>query len=171
MTTHVSGAEAETRQIAAAFAATLKAGDVVLLAGDLGAGKTAFVRGLADGLGVDPDEVTSPTFTLVHEYRGGRLPLIHIDLYRLERADLDDLKRVNDTQGHAAGDAYLREFARALTAGMRQTRGDAEGDVGPTDRSWGPWAEAHFRTPFAGLSLICLVGAVLMAGLPGKADR
>ena len=86
---HTSSSEDETRAIAARFAADLQAGDVLLLSGDLGAGKTAFVRGLAEGLGIDPGEVTSPTFTLVHEYRGGRLPLIHVDLYRLERADLD----------------------------------------------------------------------------------
>jgi tRNA threonylcarbamoyladenosine biosynthesis protein TsaE len=86
-----SSSEAETRAFAARFAATLKPGDVLLLTGDLGAGKTAFVRGLAEGLGIDSEEVTSPTFTLVHEYRGGRLPLIHVDLYRLDRADLDEL--------------------------------------------------------------------------------
>ena len=73
------------------LASSLEAGAVLLLSGDLGAGKTAFVRGLAEGLGIDPDEVTSPTFTLVHEYRGGRLPLIHVDLYRLDRADLDEI--------------------------------------------------------------------------------
>jgi tRNA threonylcarbamoyladenosine biosynthesis protein TsaE len=83
--------EDETRERAARLAAELTAGAVVLLSGDLGAGKTAFVRGLAAGLGIDPDEVTSPTFTLVHEYRGGRLPLVHVDLYRLERADLDEI--------------------------------------------------------------------------------
>jgi tRNA threonylcarbamoyladenosine biosynthesis protein TsaE len=83
-----SSSEAETRALAAALARGLAPGEVVLLSGDLGAGKTAFVRGLAEGLGLDPDVVTSPTFTLVHEYRGGRLPLIHVDLYRLDTADL-----------------------------------------------------------------------------------
>lgn len=87
----ISTSEAETRAIASAFASTLKAGDVLLLSGDLGAGKTAFVRGLAEGLGINPEDVTSPTFTLVHEYRGARLPLIHVDLYRLDRADLDEI--------------------------------------------------------------------------------
>ncbi|MBI4886397.1 MAG: tRNA (adenosine(37)-N6)-threonylcarbamoyltransferase complex ATPase subunit type 1 TsaE [Acidobacteria bacterium] len=83
--------EDETHEVARAFAATLAAGDVVLLSGTLGAGKTAFVRGLASGLGIDPGEVSSPTFTLVHEYRGGRLTLYHADLYRLDRAAADDL--------------------------------------------------------------------------------
>jgi tRNA threonylcarbamoyladenosine biosynthesis protein TsaE len=86
-----SSSEAETRAVAARLAGELQPGGVLLLSGDLGAGKTAFVRGLAEGLGIDPDEVTSPTFTLVHEYRGGRLPLIHVDLYRLDRADLDEI--------------------------------------------------------------------------------
>ena len=62
----------------------------MLLYGELGAGKTAFVRGLAAGLGIDPDEVSSPTFTLVQEYRG-RLPLYHVDLYRLAPGEVDDL--------------------------------------------------------------------------------
>jgi len=64
------------------FAASLQPGDVVALTGDLGAGKTCLVKGIALGLGVTQD-VTSPTFTIIHEYRGGRLPLAHIDLYRL----------------------------------------------------------------------------------------
>ena len=56
------------------------------LTGPLGAGKTAFVRGLADGLGCDPTQVSSPTFALVHEYPNGRWPLVHMDLYRLQSA-------------------------------------------------------------------------------------
>jgi len=83
--------EDETQALARDLAAELAAGSTILLTGDLGAGKTAFVRGLAEGLGIDPDEVTSPTFTLVHEYRGGRLPLVHVDLYRLERVSLDEI--------------------------------------------------------------------------------
>lgn len=86
-----SNSESDTRAIAARLAAELQPGAVLLLSGDLGAGKTAFVRGLAEGLGIDPADVTSPTFTLVHEYRQGRLPLVHVDLYRLDRADLDEI--------------------------------------------------------------------------------
>ena len=86
-----SSSESETRAIAARFASELQPGAVLLLSGDLGAGKTAFTKGLAEGFGIDPGEVTSPTFTLVHEYRGGRLPLVHVDLYRLEKVDLDEL--------------------------------------------------------------------------------
>jgi tRNA threonylcarbamoyladenosine biosynthesis protein TsaE len=89
--TDLTNSEDETAALARRFAATLRRGDVVLLSGNLGAGKTAFVRGLAEGLGIDPREVSSPTFTLVHEYRGGRLPLYHVDLYRLERAATNDL--------------------------------------------------------------------------------
>ena len=61
----------------------LRSGDVLAMTGELGAGKTCFVKGVAAGLGV-MQEITSPTFTLINEYRGGRLPLVHIDLYRLE---------------------------------------------------------------------------------------
>lgn len=87
----VTASEEETQAVAREFAATLKPGDVVLLSGDLGAGKTIFVRGLAEGLGANPDDVSSPTFTLVHEYRGRGLTLYHADLYRLESAATDDL--------------------------------------------------------------------------------
>ena len=87
----VTHSEEETMTVARQLAASLSAGDVLLLSGDLGAGKTAFVRGLAQGLGIDEADVSSPTFTLVHEYRGGRLTLYHVDLYRLDRAATNDL--------------------------------------------------------------------------------
>ena len=83
--------EDETAALAQTLATTLRRGDIVLLSGNLGAGKTAFVRGLAAGLGIDPESVSSPTFTLVHEYGGGRLKLYHVDLYRLKKAATDDL--------------------------------------------------------------------------------
>jgi tRNA threonylcarbamoyladenosine biosynthesis protein TsaE len=86
----LSRSDAETEAVGAALASRLLPGARVLLYGELGAGKTAFVRGLAAGLGIDPDEVSSPTFTLVQEYRG-RLPLYHVDLYRLAPGDVDDL--------------------------------------------------------------------------------
>jgi tRNA threonylcarbamoyladenosine biosynthesis protein TsaE len=74
----------QTRALAAALSALAQAGDLVLLAGELGTGKTAFAQGFAAGLGVD-EAVTSPTFTLVRTYPGGRLVLNHVDVYRLER--------------------------------------------------------------------------------------
>jgi tRNA threonylcarbamoyladenosine biosynthesis protein TsaE len=73
----------ETIGFGARLAAGLQPGDVLGLIGELGAGKTALVKGIARGLGITR-EVTSPTFTLIHEYGGGRLPLFHVDLYRLE---------------------------------------------------------------------------------------
>ena len=76
----------ETEALGARLARALEPGAVVAFTGDLGAGKTAFVRGLARGLGIQ-DRVTSPTFTVVNEYEGGRLPLFHFDLYRLGSAD------------------------------------------------------------------------------------
>ena len=88
---HTTRSEQETAAVAKALADELQAGDVLLLSGNLGAGKTAFVRGLAEGLGIHPRDVSSPTFTLVHEYRGGRFTLYHVDLYRLDRAATDDL--------------------------------------------------------------------------------
>ena len=91
VSTSVTRSEDETERLAEALASGLQAGDVVLLSGPLGAGKTAFVRGLARGLGIDPGEVSSPTFTLLHEYRGGRLRLFHADLYRLGAGGADDL--------------------------------------------------------------------------------
>ena len=79
-----SRGEAETFALGERFGARLKGGEIVLLSGSLGAGKTVFVKGLAHALGIDPAEVTSPSFTLVNPYDEGRLTLYHLDLYRLD---------------------------------------------------------------------------------------
>lgn len=95
------GAE-ETRRLAAALGRVAAPGDVIVLEGDLGAGKTTFVQGLAAGLGI-PAPVNSPTFTLIKEYHGGRLPLFHIDVYRLgEGAEDLGFDEVFDAGGVAA---------------------------------------------------------------------
>ena len=83
---YVSNSPAETEALGAALAGRLKPGAVVAFSGDLGAGKTAFVRGMARGLGIS-ERVTSPTFTIVNEYEGSRLPLFHFDMYRLGSSD------------------------------------------------------------------------------------
>ena len=83
MATYISHSPAETEALGERFGRAAQRGLVIALSGDLGAGKTQFVRGLARGLGF-PGRVHSPTFTLVNEYGGGRLTLFHLDLYRLE---------------------------------------------------------------------------------------
>ena len=85
-----SHSEADTVRIASELAAELPDGGTVLLFGELGAGKTAFVRGLLAGAGGEPEDVTSPTFTLIQQY-AGRLPVTHVDLYRLSALEADDL--------------------------------------------------------------------------------
>lgn len=77
---------AETEALGERLAKALQGGEVIAYTGDLGAGKTAFTRGLARGLGIT-GRVTSPTFTIVNEYEGGRLPLFHFDMYRLSSSD------------------------------------------------------------------------------------
>ena len=83
----ISNSVEGTEEIARRYASGLKSGSVIFLRGDLGAGKTAFVRGLAAGLGISPETVSSPTFTFVKEYTGGRLPLAHFDMYRVGSPD------------------------------------------------------------------------------------
>jgi tRNA threonylcarbamoyladenosine biosynthesis protein TsaE len=127
--TVVTSSEAETTAIGRKLASGLSAGSVVLLFGDLGAGKTAFVRGLAEGLGIPSGEVSSPTFTIMQEYRGGRLPLYHVDLYRL-----DDPREVEDLglDEIADGAVLAIEWAEKLrdvqtgAIGVRITHGDGE---------------------------------------------
>ena len=82
----LSQSPAQTEGFAADLAKRLKPGTVIAYRGDLGAGKTAFTRGLARGLGIT-ESVTSPTYTIVNEYLSGRLPLFHFDMYRLHSSD------------------------------------------------------------------------------------
>ncbi len=127
VTTH---SEAETAAVGRSLADALPSGSIVLLSGDLGAGKTAFVRGLAEGLGIDPLDVSSPTFTLIQEYRGGRLPLHHVDLYRLTSIEVDELGL--DEMTLDAGitaiewpDRLPRPFASAVLVSIAHGEGDA----------------------------------------------
>jgi tRNA threonylcarbamoyladenosine biosynthesis protein TsaE len=107
----VTRAEEETTAAGERLAARLRPGDVLLLYGDLGAGKTAFVRGLARGLGAVADDVSSPTFTIIQEYRG-RLQLYHVDLYRLQPIEVGDL----GLDELASGDAIVAvEWAERWT--------------------------------------------------------
>jgi tRNA threonylcarbamoyladenosine biosynthesis protein TsaE len=109
--TLLTHSERETGAVGREMGPRLSPGSVVLLFGDLGAGKTAFVRGLAEGLGARPDDVSSPTFTIMQEYRGGRLPLFHVDLYRL-----DDPREVDELglDEIAAGGVLAVEWAEKL---------------------------------------------------------
>lgn len=83
---YLTNSAPETEALGRRLAERLRPGDVIAYTGDLGAGKTAFTRGLAVGLGIE-ERVTSPTFTIVNEYEGGRLPLFHFDMYRLGSSD------------------------------------------------------------------------------------
>ena len=83
---YITNSPSETEAVGAALAQVLQPGTVIAYRGDLGAGKTAFTRGLAKGLGVK-ENVTSPTFTIVNEYLSGRMPLFHFDMYRLGSED------------------------------------------------------------------------------------
>jgi tRNA threonylcarbamoyladenosine biosynthesis protein TsaE len=85
-----SRSESETKKIGKRLAGKLGRGDVVCLFGELGAGKTTMVKGMAEGMGIDEKDITSPSFTIIAEHQG-KIPLYHIDLYRLDREDVGAL--------------------------------------------------------------------------------
>jgi tRNA threonylcarbamoyladenosine biosynthesis protein TsaE len=139
-----------TRDLAAAVAGLARPGDVVVLAGDLGAGKTAFVQGFGRALGVE-ERITSPTFTLVHIYEGGRLPIHHLDVYRLDQINeaLDlGLAEMLDDGGVVLvewGDAILPVLPHDLLE-VRLTFGDGDDDRGLQLRPVGPGWSARARS-------------------------
>ena len=106
----------ETEAVAERLGRALGGGELIGLVGDLGAGKTCFVRGLARGLGADPEHVHSPSFTMVTEYRGGRVPLTHVDLYRLD-APVDDSGFLREAL-YGIGVAAVEWFDRLRDAGQ-----------------------------------------------------
>ena len=131
MTSHetvVTESERETFALGERLAQTLQPGTFVLLHGDLGSGKTAFVRGLASGLGIDPAEVSSPTFVLIQHYRG-RVPLTHVDLYRLEApAAVDDLGLEELAAGGVLAVEWAERMPRTIEGSVTVRIEDAGGD-------------------------------------------
>ena len=106
--------EDATFALGATLGATLQPGTFVLLHGDLGAGKTAFVRGMVVGLGGNTDDVSSPTFVLIQHYKG-RIPLVHVDLYRLESgAAVDDLGLEEMANGAVVAIEWAERLPRSL---------------------------------------------------------
>ena len=130
MTVYESFSAEETARIAADFANTAAPGDIICLSGPLGAGKTVFTQGFAQALGYT-GRVTSPTFTIMQIYEGGRLPLYHFDLYRLE-GGVDDLEGIGYEDYFYAGGVCLVEWPSmaegAMPAAARwvELRGDLE---------------------------------------------
>ena len=108
--THLLPAPEDTRALGRALADVLRAGDLVVLVGPLGAGKTAFTQGIGAGLGVR-EPVTSPTFVIARVHRDGRVPLVHVDAYRLGSvADVDDL----DLDASAGESVTVVEWGQGL---------------------------------------------------------
>ncbi len=127
--TVISKSEQETFAVGERVAGILQPGTFVLLHGDLGAGKTAFVRGLASGLGIDPDEVSSPTFVLVQHYRGP-VPLTHVDLYRLDSAAaVDDLGLEELAVGGVLAVEWAERLPRPIDGSVMVRIHDEGGDT------------------------------------------
>lgn len=126
----ITRSEADTAAVARQVARGLRPGDAVVLSGDLGAGKTVFVRGLAEGLGIAPGEVSSPTFTLIQEYRGGRLPLFHVDLYRLgDPREIDDLGLDEIAAGGVLAIEWAEKLPRPIPGAIEVRIAHGDGDV------------------------------------------
>jgi tRNA threonylcarbamoyladenosine biosynthesis protein TsaE len=128
-----SSREEQTRQIGRMLASELRENDVVSLSGPLGAGKTVFVRGLAEGLGADPVEVASPTFALLHEYecRPGSPPLVHVDLYRIPDSEAE-LREIG-LPDVVAGKIAAIEWPNSCSEAILDVRYRVRLEAGPRD--------------------------------------
>ncbi len=104
--------EEETFELGRSLARRLRGGELLLLEGDLGLGKTVFARGLATGLGVAPEDVSSPSFTLVQEYTGGRVPMFHVDLYRVET--VEEIQSIGLEEIISSGGVVVVEWGERL---------------------------------------------------------
>jgi tRNA threonylcarbamoyladenosine biosynthesis protein TsaE len=124
----ITQTEAETSAIGRQLGPTLSVGATILLRGELGAGKTAFVRGLAEGLGLATDEVSSPTFTLIQEYRGA-LPLFHVDLYRISSAEAEDLGLEELSEQGIVAIEWAEKLSRAPDGAVAVQIEDLGGDT------------------------------------------
>ena len=126
---HTTRSEDGTFALGAVVGSTLKPGTFVLLHGDLGAGKTAFVRGMVVGLGGNLDDVSSPTFVLIQHYKG-RIPLVHVDLYRLENgAAVDDLGLEELVNGAVVAIEWAERLPRPLDDSVTVKIEDLGGDA------------------------------------------
>jgi len=112
---YVSESPAQTHAIGRALGESLQPGDVVALIGQLGAGKTCLVRGVAEGAGADPQQVSSPSFVLIQEYEG-RIPLYHFDAYRLEGSG--DMDALGAEEYFSGGGACIVEWAERVEASL-----------------------------------------------------
>ena len=110
--------EKETYELGLTMARGLRGGEVIVLEGDLGLGKTVMARGLAAGLGISPEDVHSPSYTLVQEYSGGRVPMFHIDLYRL--ADEADADEIGIDEIASGGGVVVVEWGERLPRHLRR---------------------------------------------------
>jgi tRNA threonylcarbamoyladenosine biosynthesis protein TsaE len=128
VTETVTRSESETVEAGRELAGRLEPGSIVLLSGPLGAGKTAFVRGLAAGLGCDPGDVSSPTFTIVQEYRGDGITLQHVDLYRLSPAEVEELGLDELTEGSVLAVEWPDRWRSAPAAAIHVTIAPRDGD-------------------------------------------
>ncbi len=119
---YISESPEDTARIAAEIATQLRAGDIILYEGDMGAGKTTFTKGLAAALGIT-DPVTSPTFALVNEYTEGRLPLFHFDLYRID--SYDDLYAIGFLDYLDRGGIIAAEWSENIEGLEQELSGDS----------------------------------------------